>query len=158
MTNLMRRLPLPLPSQFHTVTLHSYLNFNSLPLCWAIVVHQLSSPSQQWFYLSGGSYLFQCWVKFLNVFSHSLTLSVYLSYCGGSMFNFCFVDFLVLFWLIFKCFCLVSTYRCIFYSTIFSLVDLLCPFLSILLCRFVFVWPSLYCFYYCCLVINVICL
>ena len=69
------------------------------------------------------------------------------------MFSFFFVDFLVFFWLIFKFFCFVSTYRCISYSTIFSLVDLLCPFLSILLCRFVSVWPSPYCFYYCCLVI-----
>ena len=60
------------------------------------------------------------------------------------MFSFYFVDFLVLFWLIFKCFCFVSTYRSISYSTIFSLVDLLCPFLSILFCKFVFVWPFLY--------------
>ena len=88
----------------------------------------------------------------------SLTISAYLSCHGGSMFSFYFVDFLVFFWLIFKCFCFVSTYRCISYSTIFSLADLLCPFFSILLCKFVFVWPSPYCFYYCCLVINVVCL
>ena len=61
------------------------------------------------------------------------------------MFSFYFVNFLFFFWLIFKCFCFVLTYKSTSYSTIFSLVDLLCPFLSILLYKFVFVWPSPYC-------------
>ena len=74
----------------------------------------------------------------------TLALFAYLSCHGGSMFSFYFVDFLVFFWLIFKCFCFVSTYKSISYFTVFSLVDLLCPFLSILLCKFVSVWPSLY--------------
>ena len=74
------------------------------------------------------------------------------------MFSFRFAYFLVFFWLNFKYFCLVSTYRSISYSTLFSLADLLCLFLSILLCRFVSIWASPYCFYYYCLVISVVCL
>ena len=86
-------------------------------------------------FLSLALFLFFFWLLSLL----SLALSAYLSCCGGLMFSFCFVDFLVFFWLIFKCFCFVSTYKSISYSTIFSLANLLCPLLSILLCRFVFV-------------------
>ena len=86
----------------------------------------------QWFSLpvlgAGTWFSFSCSISLfrasLSPLSRSICLSLLL------VFSFCFVDFLVFFWLIFKCFCFVLIYKSISYFTIFSLANLLCPFLS----------------------------